>query len=423
MPHTCRFCAAPLDHLVVDLGVSPLCESVLLADDLDRMEPFYPLRAMVCDRCFLVQLPAYVTPDVIFTEYAYFSSFSDSWLEHARRYAERMQRELGLGPSNLVVELGSNDGYLLRNFVEAGIPVLGIEPAQNVARIAEAAGVATLPRFFTHALARELRAAGRQADLIACNNTLAQMPDLNDVVAGMAELLASDGLITIEVPHLLRLLEDNQFDTIYHEHFSYFSLATLQRIMAAHGLSVVDVDELASHGGSLRVHVRHADAASVRPAVPALIAREHDAGLEDVATYAGFGERVAGLKRDILAQLIAWRSAGKTVVGYGAPGKANTLLNYCGIGPYLLAFTVDRNPYKHGRFTPGMRIPIHPPELIDEVRPDIVWILPWNLEREIAEQLAHIAAWGGRLFVAIPEPHLLEPGRPAEHAPSTVVGS
>jgi SAM-dependent methyltransferase len=409
MPHTCRFCAAPLDHVVVDLGVSPLCESFLRPDELDRMEPFYPLRAMVCARCFLVQLPAYVAPDEIFVEYAYFSSFSDSWLDHARQYAERMRRELDLGPTDLVVELGSNDGYLLRNFVEAGIPVLGIEPAQNVARTAEAAGVTTLPRFFSLDLARELRAAGRRASLIACNNTLAQIPDLNDAVAGMAELLAPTGLLTIEVPHLLRLLEDNQFDTIYHEHFSYFSLATLDRIMTAHGLTVVDVDELPTHGGSLRVHVRHVASAVVRTSVPELIARERRAGLEDLATYATFGGRVAELKRAVLGQLIAWRQAGLTVAGYGAPGKANTLLNYCGIGPDLLAFTVDRNPYKHGRFTPGMRIPIYPPEKIDEVRPDIVWILPWNLEREIAAQLAPIAEWGGRLFVAIPGPHLVEP--------------
>ena len=266
MPQTCRFCAAPLSHVVVDLGVSPLCESFLRPEDLDRMEPFYPLRAMVCARCFLVQLPAYVAPDDIFVEYAYFSSYSDSWLEHARGYAERMRRELDLGPDDLVVELGSNDGYLLRNFVAAGIPVLGIEPAQNVARTAEAAGVTTLPRFFSLALAKELCAAGRQASLMACNNTLAQIPDLNDVVAGMAELLAPSGLLTIEVPHLLRLLEDNQFDTIYHEHFSYFSLATLDRIMTAHGLAVVDVDELPTHGGSIRVHIRHAEAATVTPA-------------------------------------------------------------------------------------------------------------------------------------------------------------
>jgi SAM-dependent methyltransferase len=423
MPHTCRFCAAPLTHVVVDLGVSPLCESFLRPEDLDRMEPFYPLRADVCDRCFLVQLPAYVAPDEIFVEYAYFSSFSDSWLEHARGYAERMHRELDLGPSDLVVELGSNDGYLLRNFVAAGIPVLGIEPAQNVARIAEAAGVTTLPRFFSLALARELRADGRQASLIACNNTLAQIPDLNDVVAGMAELLAPTGLITIEVPHLLRLLEDDQFDTIYHEHFSYFSLATLDRIMTAHGLTVVDVDELPTHGGSLRVHVRHAGSADVRPTVPALIARERAAGLEDVATYATFGARVAALKRAVLAQLIEWREAGLTVAGYGAPGKANTFLNYCGIGPDLLAFTVDRNPYKHGRFTPGMRIPIHPPDRIEAVRPDIVWILPWNLEREIAAQLAHVADWGGRLFVAIPEPHLLDPVPRRAVESSTAAGS
>ena len=408
MIRECRFCGTSLDHLVVDLGVSPLCESFLRADQLDQVEPFYPLRLMVCARCFLVQLPSYVAPEVIFTEYAYFSSYSDSWLEHATRYAEEMRRSLGLGPHSLVVELGSNDGYLLRNFVEAGIPVLGIEPAENVARVAEAAGVTTLNRFFSRDLARELRSAGRQADLIVCNNTLAQIPELNDVMAGIAELLAPQGLFTIEVPSLAHLLAENQFDTIYHEHFSYFSVGTLHRILAHHGLDVVDVDELPTHGGSLRIHCRHAGSSAIAPRVAEMIELEREAGLEDVATYASFGNRIAKLKRDVLEFLIDVYREGKTIAGYGAPGKANTLLKYCGIGPDLLPVTVDRNPYKQGRYTPGTRIPIHHPDRLMEVRPDIVWILPWNLRREISEQLSTVREWGGRLFVAIPEPHLLD---------------
>jgi predicted TPR repeat methyltransferase len=408
MDHRCRFCDTPLRHVVVDLGVSPLCESFLRADQLDEMEPFYPLRVMVCDQCFLVQLPAYVTPDVIFTEYAYFSSFSDSWIEHARRYAEEMRSSLGLGPDSLVVELGSNDGYLLRHFVDMGIPVLGIEPAQNVAAVAVDAGVPTIARFFDLELARELRAEGRRADVIAVNNVLAQIPEINGFVEGIAELLGPEGTLTIEVPHLLRLLEENQFDTIYHEHFSYFSLGTVQRILRRHGLDVVDVEELPTHGGSLRVHARHTEVAVPGPRVDALLAIERDAGLDDVASYASFGADVAELKRSVLAFLIGLHAEGKTVAGYGAPGKANTLLNYCGIGPELLPFTVDRNPYKHGRYTPGTRIPILDPSALESSRPDYIWILPWNLRTEISAQLAGARAQGTRLFVAIPGVEVLD---------------
>ena len=408
MGHDCRSCGAPLEHVVVDLGVSPLCESFLRADQLDEMEAFYPLRVMVCDRCFLVQLPAYVAPTTIFSEYAYFASFSDSWLEHARQYTEEMRRSLDLGPDSLVVEVGSNDGYLLRNFVAMGVPALGIDPAENVARVAEAVGVPTLTRFFDRELAIELRREGRRADLLVCNNTLAQVPGLNDFVAGMALLLAPDGTLTIEVPHLLRLLAGTEFDTIYHEHFSYFSLGSIRRILAGHGLEVVDVEELPTHGGSLRVHVRHAASAIVRPRVEALLAREQEAGLEDVATYAAFGARVAELKRSVLSFLIGLHRDGRTVAGYGAPGKANTLLNYCGIGPDLLPYTVDRNPYKHGRFTPGTRIPIHHPDRLVETRPDYIWILPWNLRREIALELSAARDWGARLFVAIPRPEVFD---------------
>jgi predicted TPR repeat methyltransferase len=409
MNRTCRFCAASLSDVVVDLGVSPLCESFLGGDQLDAMEPFYPLNVLVCRTCYLVQLPAYVSPEAIFTEYAYFSSFSTSWLEHARRYAGEMQRALDLGPHSLVVEVGSNDGYLLRNFVAAGIPVLGIEPAQNVAQSAAAAGVRTLPRFFGRELALELRSEGYRADLLACNNTLAQIPEINDFVAGLAELLAPEGLLTIEVPHLLRLLAENQFDTIYHEHFSYFSLGTIQMILERHGLSVVDVEQLPTHGGSLRVHARHRSIATPGPRVDALLEVERREGLGDIATYAAFGHRVARLKQSILHTLIELIRDGRSIAGYGAPGKANTLLNYCGIGPEILPFTVDRNPYKQGRYTPGMRIPIHAPERLQEVRPDVVWILPWNLRSEIASQLSGVSRWGGQLFVAIPEPELFDP--------------
>jgi SAM-dependent methyltransferase len=399
----CRFCGTPLEHLVVDLGMSPLCESFLAADELDRMEPFYPLRVFVCHRCFLVQLAEYVSPAEIFTEYAYFSSYSDSWVAHAARYAAEMVAFMDLGPDSLVVELGSNDGYLLQHFRAAGVPVLGIEPARNVAAVARERGIPTVDRFFGTALATELLEQGHRADLITANNVLAQVPDLNDFIAGIHLLLAPDGLVTIEVPHLQRLLERVEFDTIYHEHFSYFSLGTLCRIAAAHGMAVVDAEELPTHGGSLRVQLRDARVA-VEPSasVGRIIAAEREAGLEEVRTYAIFGGRVESLKRDLLMFLIEARRAGRRVVGYGAPGKANTLLNYCGVRTDLLAYTVDRNPYKHGRFTPGTHIPIHEPGRIGADRPDIVWILPWNLRDEIIDQLQEIRSWGGRFLVAIP---------------------
>jgi hypothetical protein len=405
----CRFCAAPLKVVMVDLGVSPLCESFLTEQQLDGMEPFYPLRAMVCEECFLVQLGEYVPPEDIFTEYAYFSSYSASWLEHARRYAESAIERLGLGPDNLVVELGSNDGYLLRNFVAHGVPVLGVEPARNVAEAAERAGVRTLPIFFSRDTAIELESTHGRADLIVVNNVLAQIPSLNDFVAGIDILLADDGLLTIEVPHLLRLIEHTEFDTVYHEHFSYFSLGTAIRILDRHGLTVVDVEELRSHGGSIRIHARHAGAGVVQShAVARVLEEEAAAGMTDPTTYEAFGERVAAVKADILEFLIGLRREGRTVAGYGAPGKANTLLNYCGIRTDLLPFTVDRNEYKHGRFTPGTHIPIRPPEELDRARPDYVWILPWNLRDEIVEQLAHARSWGGRFVVASPSLTVIE---------------
>jgi SAM-dependent methyltransferase len=403
--YPCRFCAAPVTTVVCDLGMSPLCESFLTAEQLNHMEPFYPLRADVCQRCWLVQLERYVAPEAIFTEYAYFSSYSDSWVRHARDYTELAAERLRLGPDSLVVELASNDGYLLQHFVARGVPVLGVEPARNVAAAAEQRGVPTLTRFFGEQLALELVAEGRGADLIVANNVLAQVPDLNDFVAGIRLLLKPSGTVTVEFPHLVRLMQGNQFDTIYHEHFSYFSFGTARRIFARHGLKLIDVEELPTHGGSLRLWARHAgkDAPPPGPRVQELAAREAAAGMETLAPYLGFGERVAETKRRLLEFLIMAKRAGASVAGYGAPGKGNTLLNYCGIRGDFLDYTVDRNPYKHGRFTPGTHIPIHPPERLAETRPDYILILPWNLKDEIIAQLAYARDWGARFVVPIPE--------------------
>lgn len=401
----CRFCGAALTQSVVDLGMSPPCESFLSADQLDRMEPFYPLHAWVCDRCFLVQLEAYLTGEEIFTDYAYFSSFSDSWLDHSRRYVEGMIERLGLSSAHRVVEVASNDGYLLQYFVQRGIPALGIEPAANVARAAEERGVRTMVEFFGRATARDLVAAEGGADLVVCNNVLAQVPDLNDFVGGLQILLRSNGVITVEFPHVHETLAGNQFDQIYHEHFSYFSLYSAERIFAAHGLTVFDVERLPTHGGSLRLYLRHAGDAS-RPITGRLFelrAVEQAAGVNSLAYYSTFAERVRETKRALLEFLIAAKRAGKRVVGYGAPGKGNTLLNYCGIRGDFLDFTVDRNHHKHAKFTPGTHIPIHDPEKIRQVRPDYVLILPWNLKSEIVAQMAYIRDWGGQFIVPIPE--------------------
>lgn len=383
--------------------MSPLCESFVAADRVDDMEAFYPLAVRVCGQCFLVQLPEYVSPADIFTEYAYFSSYSDAYVAHGRDYAAMIVARLGLGAGGRVVELASNDGYLLQHFLGRGIAVLGVEPAANVARAAIARGVPTEVRFFGAGAARDMAAAGQQADLMIGNNVLAQVPDLNDFVEGMRILLAPRGVATIEVPHLPRLIEGNQYDTIYHEHFSYFSFTTAERIFAAHGLRLFDVEEIWTHGGSLRLYACHAAAARpTLPAVDAMRRRERDAGYDRLETYANFGERAKAAKRDLLDFLIAARRAGKQVVGYGAPGKGNTLLNYCGIRTDFLDYTVDRNPYKHGKFTPGTHIPIHPPGHIAETRPDYVLILPWNLKDEIIPQLSYIREWGGRCVVPIP---------------------
>ena len=391
--------------VVCDLGVSPLCESFLTVEQLNRMEPFYPLRADVCERCWLVQLESYVDPEAIFTEYAYFSSFSDSWVRHAREYAEMAVDRLGLGAGSLVVELASNDGYLLQHFVARGVPVLGVEPAVNVAAAAAERSVPTLTRFFGLELARELAAEGRQADLVVANNVLAQVPDLNDFVAGIQLLLKPGGVVTVEFPHLVRLMEGNQFDTIYHEHFSYFSLRTAQRIFARHGLLLFDVEELPTHGGSLRIYGRRAAEAGAPTSqrVLELAAREAAAGMETLDPYLGFGERVAETKRRLLEFLIRARRERAHVAGYGAPGKGNTLLNYCGIRTDLVDYTVDRNPYKQGQFLPGTHIPILHPDVLAEDRPDYILILPWNLKDEIMTQLAYTRDWGARFVVPIPE--------------------
>jgi hypothetical protein len=401
----CRFCGAGLTTTFVDLGNSPLCESFLSADQLNAMEPFYPLHVQVCNRCFLVQLQEYVSPEEIFTDYAYFSSYSTSWLEHAERYTEMAIDRFGLDAGSLVVELASNDGYLLQYFVQRGVPVLGIEPAENVAEAAVERGVRTLTEFFGVDCARKLASEGTRPELIAGNNVLAQVPDVNDFVEGMRILLADDGVITIEFPHLVRLVEGNQFDTIYHEHFSYFSLVTAERIFAAHGLTIFDVDELATHGGSLRIYARHAADTSkpVSERVTGLAATERRLGLEGLEYYAAFSEKVMETKRGILVFLIEARRSGKTVAGYGAPGKGNTLLNYCGIRTDLLDYTVDRNPFKHGKYLPGTHIPIFDPARIDRTRPDYIFILPWNLKDEIMAQLAHAREWGAKFVVPIPQ--------------------
>ncbi|HWX27437.1 MAG TPA: class I SAM-dependent methyltransferase [Steroidobacteraceae bacterium] len=400
----CRFCGGPLAEFV-DLGMSPLCESYLTENQLNSMEPFYPLAACVCRDCLLVQLQEYVAPEHIFSEYAYFSAYSDAWVEHARRYAETMTERLSLGPASYVIELGSNDGYLLQFFVEKGIPVLGIDPAANIAGAAEARGVPTLVTFFGLETARELAEKGNQADLVVGNNVLAQVANLNSFVEGIRLILKPQGVCTIEFPHLFKTMVGNQFDQIYHEHFSYFSAFTAEKIFAAHGMRIFDVEELWTHGGSLRIYACHAGDAShpTAPSVSVLARREREAGLHRLETYADFADRVRATKRKLLSFLIEAKTCGKSLVGYGAPGKGNTLLNYCGIRTDFLDYTVDRNPYKQGRYLPGTHIPIFSPEKIAETRPDYVLILPWNLKDEITTQLSYIRSWSGRFVVPIPE--------------------
>lgn len=407
----CRFCEAPLTHDFVDLGMSPLCEEFIKPEHVNAMEPFYPLHVFVCDQCWLLQLDEFVSPDKIFSDYFYFSSFSTSWLAHAKAYTQKMTAEYAINADSLVVELASNDGYLLQYFVEQGVPVLGIEPAENVAQAAIEKGVRTESMFFGRETARKLSAQYGQADLLLGNNVLAHVPDINDFVGGMKIMLKPDGVLTMEFPHLQRLMEGNQFDTIYHEHFSYLSFVVVDRIFRHHGLRLFDVEELSSHGGSIRIFGCHQDFEG-RPTharATEMLARERALGYESMEIYQAFEERVKETKRKLLTFLIEQKRAGKTIVGYGAPGKGNTLLNYCGIRTDLLDYTVDRNPKKHGCFLPGTHIPIFPPEKIAETKPDFVLILPWNLRKEISEQMKFIKDWGGKFVVPIPETEVFNP--------------
>ena len=406
----CRFCGAPLREIFVDLGASPLANSYLEPEHLRRPEPFYPLCVYVCGECFLVQLPEEERPEAIFTDYAYFSSYSESWLRHARTYAEAMVDRFGFGPEHRVIEVASNDGYLLRWFRDQGVPVLGIEPARNVAEAAEAAGIPTLVRFFGTETARDLVAEGTRADLLVGNNVLAHVPDLNDFVEGLKTLLAPRGVLTMELPHLLRLMDEDQFDTIYHEHYSYFSFLAVRKVFASHGLTLFDVEELPTHGGSLRIYARHDedDSKPVGERVADLLAREEAAGLTYPDPYRSFAERVERVKRGLLRFLIQAKEEGKSIAGYGAPAKGNTLLNYCGIRSDFLDYTVDLSPHKQGRYLPGTRIPIFAPDHIRETRPDYVLILPWNLKEEIMKQMSDVRSWGGKFVVAIPEVRVFE---------------
>ncbi|MHC4571338.1 MAG: methyltransferase domain-containing protein [Planctomycetota bacterium] len=401
----CRFCGTGLQYIFVDLGMSPLCESYRTANQLNRMEPFYPLRVYVCEKCFLVQLEEYVSPNKIFSDYAYFSSYSDSWLAHAKAYTNLVTRRFNLNKRSRVVELASNDGYLLQHFVEKGIPVLGIEPAANVASVAIDKGIPSLIEFFGQKLAQELADKGKQADLIIGNNVLAQVPDINDFVKGIKMLLKQSGVLTMEFPHLMRLIEGNQLDTIYHEHFSYFSLIAVQAIFAAHGLTIFDVEELPTHGGSLRIYARHKEDGSkpVGQRVIQLRDTEETNGYNRLDVYSAFAEKAQETKRKILEFLITAKREEKSVAGYGAPGKGNTLLNYCGIRSDFIDYTVDRNPHKHGKFLPGTHLPIFPVDKIKQTRPDYLFILPWNLKDEIIQQMSYIREWGGQFVVPIPE--------------------
>ena len=401
----CRLCEVTLKHSFVNLGMSPLANSYLEFKQLQQMEPFYPLHVYVCENCYLVQLQEFEAPDNIFSQYAYFSSYSETWLEHARIYTQLMIERFGLDSGSEVIELGSNDGYLLRYFREMNIPVLGIEPAKNVARVAEAAGIPTVVNFFGSEVATRLRREGSQADLLVGNNVLAHVPALNDFVEGMRILLKPQGLITMEFPHLMQLVAGNQFDTIYHEHFSYFSFISVKKVFAKQGLSIFDVEELPTHGGSLRIYARHAEDQTkpVSQRVLDLHEREVDAGFTELSSYLSFGERVKKTKRNILDFMIRAKEEKGIIVGYGAPAKGNTLLNYCGIGTDFIEYTVDLNPYKQGRFLPGSHIPIYSPEKIMETKPDYLLILPWNLKDEIMQQMNFVRDWGCKFLLLIPE--------------------
>lgn len=407
----CRFCNTEIEHSFVDLGMSPLCQTHITPAQLNSMEPFYPLHAYVCTNCYLVQLDEYVTPDEIFSNYDYFSSFSESWVNHAKKYTDMMLNQLQLDSKSIVMEIASNDGYLLQHFVDKDIPVLGIEPAANVAAAAVEKGIRTTVQFFGEDTAKSIRSDYGPADLLLGNNVLAHVPKINDFIAGMKVLLKQDGVLTMEFPHLLRLIQRNQFDTIYHEHFSYLSFFTVEKMFAHHGLTLFDVEELSSHGGSIRIFGRHTENTTleVSPRVKDLRNYEIELGINDLKLYQDFEEKVKETKRKLLDFLIEKKRAGKQVIGYGAPGKGNTLLNYCGIRQDFLDYTVDLSPQKQGKYTPGCRLPILDPATIKQTKPDYILILPWNLSKEISEQHAYISEWGGKFVVPIPEVRVLEP--------------
>jgi len=401
----CRFCGSQIEHSFVNLGMSPLCQTHILPGELNKYETFYPLHAFVCNECWLVQLDEFVSPEDIFSDYDYFSSFSSSWVDHAKRYAEKMTERLELNESSLVVEIASNDGYLLQHFVNTEIPVLGVEPAANVAAAAIEKGIRTTIQFFGERTAERLRSEFGSADLLLGNNVLAHVPDINDFVKGMKVLLSETGTITMEFPHLMNLIKLNQFDTIYHEHFSYLSFFTVQKIFAHHGITLFDVEEISTHGGSLRIYGKHDTDSSrdISENVRNLMDKEIAFGINDLSIYKKYEEQVKETKRKLLSFLIEAKNAGKQVVGYGAPGKGNTLLNYCAIREDFLDYTVDMSPQKQGKFTPGCRLPILSPAVIKETKPDYILVLPWNLIDEISEQHSYISEWGGRFVVPIPE--------------------
>jgi SAM-dependent methyltransferase len=405
MMNRCRFCDKQLKYIFADLGVSPLANAYLTSEKINQMEPFFPLKAYVCESCFLVQLPVFQSSEEIFSDYAYFSSYSDSWLQHAKNYTESMIDRFGFGTKNRIIEIASNDGYLLQYFKQKGIPVLGIEPAGNVADAAKKIGIPTLIEFFGENMAKNLASKGTYADLLIGNNVLAHVPNLNDFIKGMKTILAPHGVITMEFPHLMRLIEENQFDTIYHEHFSYFSFTTVHRIFAYHDLQIFDVDELSTHGGSLRIYASHSKDQSKMTSekVENLLEREEMDGFKDVKLYLTFNEKIKATKRSILYFLNESKNEGKSIAGYGAPAKGNTLLNYCGIRGDYIDYTVDRSPHKQGYFLPGTHIPIYHPDKIKETQPDFLVILPWNLKDEIMQQMAHIRDWNGRFVTLIPE--------------------
>lgn len=405
----CRFCQAPLTVTFVNLGMSPLANSYLKASALNRMEPFYPLHVYVCSECLFIQLEEFESPEAIFSDYAYFSSYSEAWLKHAEAYTDMMITRFGFNEKTQVVEIASNDGYLLQYFKKRNVPVLGVEPAANVAKVAEEKGIPSLIRFFGVETAKEMVRTGIQADLLLGNNVLAHVPDLNGFVAGMKILLKPEGIITMEFPHLLRLIAENQFDTIYHEHFSYFSLIVVEKIFEKHGFILFDVEEIPTHGGSLRIFARHPDAKKHANTgrVEALKQRERQAGLDRMETYSSFAGKVMEIKSQLLSLLIEAKRRGKRIVGYGAPAKGNTLLNVCGVRTDFIDYTVDRSPYKQGYFLPGTHIPIYQPDKIKEDRPDYILILPWNLKDEIIMQMAYIREWGGEFIVPIPKAEII----------------